>query len=130
MQPENETGRGRILIVDDDRSQRELLRETVQKAGYRADTAEDGTSALELAAHDRYDFALLDFQMPGLNGIELFTTLHQSQPWLRAVIITAYGSLRTVYPAISAGVARVLPKPVDVAELLNVMADEINPQDE
>jgi DNA-binding NtrC family response regulator len=130
VQLENKAGRARILIVDDDRSQRELLRDTVQRAGYQADTAEDGASALQLAARDRYDFALLDFQMPGLNGIELFTTLHQSQPWLRAVIITAYGSLHTVYPAVCAGVARVLPKPVDPAELLSVMDDEIQPQRE
>jgi DNA-binding NtrC family response regulator len=121
--------RARILIVDDDRAQRELLLRTVTAAGYGADSAENGAQAIQLAALGRYDFALLDFQMPGLNGIELFTALRESQPWMRGVIITAYGSLRTVYPAICAGVARLLPKPVDVGELLVIIEEETSGAD-
>jgi DNA-binding NtrC family response regulator len=115
-----------VLVVDDDRIQRELLLHAVQSAGYEADTAADGAEAIRLAAGRRYDMVLLDFQMPGLNGVELFSKLQAAQPWLRGLLVTAYGSIRTIYPAVCVGLSRVLAKPVDVEELLQVMADEMN----
>ncbi len=116
------TGSAHVLIVDDDRAQREILSRALKGAGYHTDSASEGRAALNLSAQQRYDVACLDYQMPGLNGIDLFSLLRERQPWLRAVLITAYGSIETVYPAMDVGMTRVLPKPVDVSELLNVVS--------
>ncbi len=119
------TGNAHVLIVDDDRVQRELLSRALRGAGYHTDSAAEGESALKLTSKQRYDIACLDYQMPGLNGIELFTALREKQPWLRAFLITAFGSLETVYPAVDVGMTHVMPKPVDVSELLNLVAAEL-----
>jgi CheY-like chemotaxis protein len=108
----------RLLVVDDDQTQRMLLTRLLSAAGYVVDEAANGDEALDLASENEYSLALLDYQMPGLNGVSLFAELHRRQPWIKGLLITAYGSLHTVYPAISAGIEHVLSKPVEVRDLL------------
>lgn len=110
-----------VLIVDDDRLQRKLLTQQLVGLGYEVDFAADGEQALKLAETNRYDLVLLDYQMPGLNGVEVFTKLRDMQPEIRGVLVTAYASINTVFPAVGVGVAHVVAKPVDVGELRAVL---------
>jgi CheY-like chemotaxis protein len=89
--------------------------------GYEVDIASDGEAALDLLGDHPYDLVVLDYQMPGMNGVELFRAARQVQPELVGVFLTAYADISTIFPAMDAGVERVLAKPVDSRELLPVV---------
>ena len=111
----------RLLIVDDMEASRLILAQILRLHGYQVDTAEGGASALELAREHTYHLAILDYRMPQMNGVELFEKLRQIQPDVVGIFLTGYPTVDTVYPAISSGIERVLAKPVDVEELLDVV---------
>jgi CheY-like chemotaxis protein len=112
-----------MLIVDDDRAQRNLVAQILADRGYDVDTASNGFEALELASRRPYELAVLDYQMPGMDGVELFQRLKELHPDIVGIFVTAYTTLDTVYPAITAGVERVLAKPVDAAELVQAVEE-------
>jgi DNA-binding response OmpR family regulator len=117
----------KILVVDDDRSNCDLVSRLLAQQGYDCDVALDGEAALELVAETPYALAVLDYQMPGMNGVELFRRVRELQPDLLGVFLTAYPSINTVFPAIDAGVERVLAKPANARELVAVVEDMIGP---
>ena len=73
-----------------------------------------------LKAND-YGVALLDYQMPGMNGVEVYEQAKDVRPDLVGVFLTGFATIDSVFPAINAGAARVLSKPVDFAELVGVL---------
>lgn len=107
----------RLLVVDDDRSNCALVSKSLTEAGYAVDVAYEGIGALKLVELNRYALAVLDYQMPGMDGVELYQRIREISPATIGVFLTAFTTLDTVYPAISAGVERVLPKPVQLEEL-------------
>lgn len=113
----------RVIVVDDDRSTAHLVAKLLADRGYDVDQAIDGSAALELIKREPYALAVLDYQMPGMNGIEVFREARKSQPDLLGVFLTAYTKIDTVFPAINAGVERVLAKPVSVGDLLPVVEE-------
>jgi len=108
----------RVLVVDDDRGNCEVVARLLAERGYQVDTACDGESALDLINQFAYQLAVLDYQMPGMNGVELFRRARGIRPEMKGVFLTAYTSINTVFPAIEAGVERVLAKPADARELI------------
>lgn len=113
----------RILVVDDDHRKCEFLAATLSREGYGVDTALDGKAALGLAAERPYALALLDFRMPDMNGDEVYRRITASQPELIGIFLTGYPTLDTVFPAVQAGAARVLAKPVDAVEVTQLVAE-------
>lgn len=107
----------RLLVVDDDRTCRDTVRKLLETRGYEIDTASCGTEALEMVAARPYALAVLDYQMPGMNGVELYQKIREVRGDMVAIFLTAFTTLDTVYPAIAAGVERVLAKPVRADEL-------------
>jgi DNA-binding response OmpR family regulator len=89
--------------------------------GFSVDVACDGAVALDLLGQNDYAIAVLDYQMPGMDGVELFRRAREVRPDLKGVFLTAFPNINTVFPAIEAGVERVLAKPADVRELIPVM---------
>ncbi len=120
----------RVLVVDDDRSNAELVSRTLASRGYAVDTAPDGTAALQLVKQHEYQLAVVDYQMPGMNGVELFRHAREIQPDLFGVFLTAYANINTVFPAIDAGAERVLSKPLNCEELLRLTKELIGDGDE
>ncbi len=110
----------RVLVVDDDRSNSEIVSRVLAAHGYQVDIAGDGQAALELVKQHPYRLAVVDYQMPGMNGVELFRRAREVQPQLRGVFLTAYANINTVFPAIEAGVERVLAKPLNSRELIQI----------
>ena len=106
-----------ILIVDDDPDACDLLRKLLQARGYQADTAYDGPSAVESAQERQYTLAIIDYQMPGMNGVELFRRLHAMQPDMTGVFLTAHTTIDVIFPAMCEGIYRILSKPIDLDEL-------------
>ncbi len=109
----------KILIVDDEPKQRELIAGFLSKKGYQVSTADSGESALEQYHNFFSSLALLDIKMPGMNGIELLIKLKEINPFIQVIMLTAFGSVDTAVEAMKAGAFDYLTKPVeDLGELL------------
>jgi DNA-binding response OmpR family regulator len=104
---------GRILIVDDNASNRDLLSRRLAREGYRVTTAEDAAAAFARIAHDAFDLVLLDLMMPGISGFEALCRL-KSEPSTRhipVIMISALDELDSAVRCIEAGAEDYLPKP-------------------
>ena len=97
-----------ILVVEDDRRTREYLATILSVKGWRVDTAQDGQTAVELAQETRYDAMVLDYRLPEMDGAEICRRIRQAQPEVRAVFVTGFPTIDTVFPAMVAGGDRVL----------------------
>ncbi|MCE9548543.1 MAG: response regulator [Planctomycetia bacterium] len=113
----------RILAVDDDHSTRLIVSKLLADRGYEVDSASDGPQALQMVRQRPYDLVILDYAMPLMNGVELFQHIHKLRPEMVGIFLTAHTRVDTVFPAVDAGVARVLSKPVDGKELLTVVGN-------
>ena len=111
-----------ILLVDDNLDSCQTAAKLIRLAGdYETDIAQDGFTALELIERKHYALAIIDYQMPDMNGVELFRRMRQIRPKMKAIFVTGYATLDVIYPAIDAGILRVLAKPVDFEELIPVI---------
>ena len=115
----------RILVVDDEPKTCAYIARVLRQRNWQVDTACDGASALELVGRSRYDAAVLDYRMPDMNGAELCRAIDQRQPGIPKILLTGYPTIDTVYPAVQAGIDRVLAKPVNLEELVGVVESQI-----
>ena len=115
---------GYILIADDDRALCENLYETLVDYGYRVAMACSPHDAIREAERRPFDILLLDLKMPGLNGLEVYRRVKQFQPNLVTILMTGYAEEMNemIDQAISESVYTMLPKPIDVKQLLDLMA--------
>jgi two-component system NtrC family response regulator len=107
-----------ILIVEDERSQREMLRDFLRKEGHRVDEAENGVGAIQLIQTNHYNLVLLDYKMPGSSGLDVLRQAKQLNPELDVVIVTAYGTIEIAVGAMKAGALDYITKPIQLEELL------------
>lgn len=117
----------KILVVDDDRGNCVMLSKVLSQRGYDVDIAYDGLKALELVRENSYNVAILDYEMPGMNGVELYERLTADHPEVVGIMLTGFATINTVFPAIGAGMDRVLAKPVDFDELIPLIEKSRNP---
>ncbi len=107
----------RILVVDDEELQREMLGGFLQKEGFSVSLADSGENALKLCQDDFFEVALIDLKMPGMDGIELLSRLKEINPEIQVIVITAHGSIETAVEAMRKGAFHYVNKPVDLEEL-------------
>ncbi len=107
-----------ILLVDDDKDTCASMSDIFLDLDYTVDMAYDGPGALELSGRHQYHLALLDFNMPGMDGLELCRRLKKSQPSVVVLLITAFSSIATTGAAADAGVRCSLLKPVNFSVLM------------
>lgn len=115
-----------VLLVDDDKDTCASMSDIFLDIGYTVDMAYDGKGALKLSGRHHYRLGLLDFKMPGMDGLELCRGLKTSQPSIVVVLITAFSSFATTTAAAVAGVRCSLLKPVDFSVLMPLMAEVLN----
>lgn len=108
---------GTILIVDDDRDNRELLAETLGKTGYDMMLAASGEEACEKAEAQDFGLILSDIQMGAISGIELLKWFRKQCPDTPVVLLTAFGSVETAIDAMKHGAFDYLTKPINLSEL-------------
>jgi CheY-like chemotaxis protein len=116
----------RILIVDDDEDIRSNMSDILGDMGYCTSVAADGPEALELLAKSSYDIALLDLRMAGMDGLELYRTIHSLYPETEAFLISAYTGDGVAEEAVRSGILRVFRKPLDVAELIRTIDEALH----
>ncbi len=110
----------RILLVDDDPTVRDSLKDVLLAEGYLIVPAEDGQQALDLANESAVDLVLLDLSMPVKNGWDTFEQLTREHPFIPVIIVTARPN--QLFTALGAGAGALLEKPMDIRTLLQTMA--------
>src|SRR5438067_4845727 len=111
-----------ILLVDDDPDLLKLISLRLTSAGYRVRTAESGETALGAIAVARPAVVVSDLRMPGIDGMQLFESVHRQHPALPIIILTAHGTIPDAVNATQRGVFGFLTKPFDSQELLQKVA--------
>ncbi|MGB5985432.1 MAG: sigma-54 dependent transcriptional regulator, partial [Desulfobacterales bacterium] len=110
-----------ILIIDDDDQLRESFARLLREDDHQVLDATSGESGIDLARRTPPDLAIVDFRLPGINGLETFRALHRQDPKLPVVMMTAYGTTDTVIEAIKDGVFDFILKPFDIPVMLDVI---------
>lgn len=110
-----------ILVVDDDHAASSALVALINGRGLPADAAGDLATAMALVAQRNYALAVLDYEMPEVNGLELFARLRQVRADLTGVLFTGVVTPALLKRAMDAGISRVLWKPAELEELLAIV---------
>ena len=116
----------RILIVDDEMVVRDSLARWFESEDFEVMTAPSASAALEQLARDRFDLALVDIKMPGVDGIELQQRLLQADPDLPVIIMTGYASVETAVKALKAGAYDYITKPFDPDDLVHLVKNAVS----
>jgi DNA-binding NtrC family response regulator len=109
---------GLVLIIDDEAEIRESLQTLLELEGYEVETASTGNDGLASAGDRPFDLVLLDLALPDKNGLTVLAELHERDPQLPVIVITAYGTVDNAVRATQAGAANFIQKPWDNDKLL------------
>ena len=113
----------RILVVDDERSMRELLAIVLRREGYEVLLAENGRSAVESLARQPVDLLISDIKMPDMSGVEVLKAAKKIDQDILGIMITAFASTETAVEAMRLGACDYLSKPFDI-DLLKMKVRE------
>jgi DNA-binding NtrC family response regulator len=117
-------GKLSTLVVEDGRSQREILRDFLRDEGYDVVEAENGDKAIEAVKNGYFDLVLLDYKMPGKDGMTVLEEVKDINTEIDVIMMTAYGSVDTAVRAMKAGAADYITKPIELEEL-RILIDRI-----
>ena len=112
----------KVLVVDDDRSHRFMLKSMFTDWGWDVEEADDGTTAVAAVEERFYDAILMDVRMAKMDGMEALRRIHAFNPAIPVVIMTAYSSVDSAVEAIKIGAHDYLTKPLDFERLRLTMA--------
>lgn len=108
----------KILVVDDEKMQREMLGDFLKKQGYEVTSAQNGNEALTRFSELPFQLVLVDHLMPDMTGDMVLEKMKAVNPLVRSIMITAYGSVDTAVKVMKLGADDFLEKPVDLMQLL------------
>lgn len=108
----------KILVIDDERSIRNLMQEILEDEGHSVDVAEDGAKGVEMADKEKYDVIFCDIKMPNLSGEEVLDTLHEKGIETPVIMISGHGDIDTAVSCIKKGAFDFLSKPLDLNRIL------------
>ncbi|MFA6284677.1 MAG: sigma-54 dependent transcriptional regulator [Desulfurivibrionaceae bacterium] len=115
-----------ILVVDDDKTHRIMLKAMLKQWGWQIEEADDGTTAIEAVHSTPFDAILMDVRMTKLDGIEALRRIHAYNPAIPVIIMTAYSSVDAAVEAIKIGAHDYLTKPLDFDRLKLTMAHALD----
>jgi DNA-binding NtrC family response regulator len=111
-----------ILVVDDEKNQREILETILSGEGYDVTTASSGEAAMKFVADRHFDLVLTDLQMTGMSGLELLKELTDFDKSIIVILLTAHGTIDSAVDALRLGAFEYLQKPYDSEKLLDTVA--------
>lgn len=115
-----EAAKQRLLVVDDDEMNLDMLARRLERQGYQVERAANGPQALQFLRQERMDLVLLDHQMPHLTGLDVLriVRLRHSAADLPVIMVTAASDPKTVRDAVALGANDYVTKPLDFAVVL------------
>lgn len=119
-----------ILIVDDDETIRQTLKEIFESEHYSVDTAKIGKEAIEKSKTKFYNMALLDIKLPDMEGTKLLETIHDTMPKMIKIMVTGYPSLKNAVSALNMGADGYLMKPINPKRMLKFVKEKLKEQEE
>jgi DNA-binding NtrC family response regulator len=108
----------KILVIDDERSIRNTLKEILEFEGHTIATAEDGKQGLDMALNDSYDAIFCDIKMPNMDGLEVLSALADSENEAPIIMISGHGDIDTAVDCIKKGAYDFIQKPLDLNRIL------------
>jgi two-component system response regulator PilR (NtrC family) len=120
------TSQAQLLIVDDERSMRELLEYMLSKEGYQLQLAENGTKAVEIIQDQDFDLILCDIRLGDITGLEVLRAAKKRRPQTVVIMISAYATTETAVEAMNDGAYDYVPKPFDNDELKQTIANALD----
>jgi nitrogen regulation protein NR(I) len=117
---------GHILVVDDDPQLRQSFEKLLTAEGHRVRTASSGEAALEMVRAAAPDLVIMDVRLPGKSGLETFRSLHETEPKLPVIIMTAYGTTETAIEATKLGAFEYVLKPFEIPDILALIAQALD----
>ena len=108
----------KILVIDDERSIRNTLKDILEYEKYEVDLAEDGKKGIDKVKQAEYDIVLCDIKMPGIDGIEVLEQLQELSSDTPVVMISGHGNIDTAVESIKKGAYDFIEKPLDLNRLL------------
>ncbi|MGI8669272.1 MAG: sigma-54-dependent transcriptional regulator [Aridibacter sp.] len=115
-----------ILVVDDEKGQREILEMILSGEGYDVTTASSGEAAMKFVADRHFDLVLTDLKMTGMSGLDLLKELTDFDKSIIVLLLTAHGSVDSAVDALRLGAFDYLQKPYDSEKLLETISRALN----
>jgi DNA-binding NtrC family response regulator len=119
----------KILVIDDERSIRNTLKEVLEYENHEIDTAVDGPEGIEMFAKEKYELVLCDIKMPNMDGIEVLEKLYEMPGNAPIVMISGHGNIDTAVEAIKKGAFDFIEKPLDLNRLLITIRNALERKD-
>jgi DNA-binding NtrC family response regulator len=113
----------KLLIVDDEVQFLDSIAQRLELRGFDVTKASRGEDAIQAARTDKFDLAILDLKMPGIDGKELLGILKQEHKFLEVIMLTGHGSMESAVECTKLGAFGYLPKPYELDHLLEVLKD-------
>jgi signal transduction histidine kinase/CheY-like chemotaxis protein len=113
----------RVLLVEDNEVNREVVGEMIRRLGHNVDVAVDGEEALAMLARDRFDVVFMDVQLPGIDGLEATRRFRAAGGTTPVIALTAHSTRSDAESCLAAGMKSVIVKPVDADRLAQVIGE-------
>jgi len=110
-----------VLVFDNQPETRKMVREILEKSGFRVSEAEDGEQAVTMAGEKRYDVILMDAVMPGIAGFDACEKIVKEDPDAKVIFLAPHSAVGWVRQAFSAGAFSLLKKPIDPEDMISLM---------
>ena len=108
----------KILLVDDEVAQTDLMQNFLQKKGYQVSALQDPEKAVPMIRNQEFDLLIADYSMPKMNGLELIKTIREIDPMIGLIMISAHHNIETAVKVIKVGASDYITKPINLDELL------------
>ena len=107
----------KVLLVDDEKEFLEIMSERMEARGMKVTTADNAEQALALIEKESFDAIVMDFQMPGMDGMEALKSIKGNRPELQIILLTGYATVEKTVEAMKVGATDFLEKPADIEAL-------------
>ena len=121
--------KNRILIVDDDEAVLKSIGDYLALKGYDVDTAKTGAEAIEKSKKNFFNLAILDIRLPDMDGTELLTKIHDTEPKIIKVMLTGYPNSENAIDSVNRGADAYLVKPAPLEKVLKLIEQKLAEQD-
>jgi two-component system, NtrC family, nitrogen regulation response regulator NtrX len=118
-----------ILVIDDEKSIRNTLKDILEYENHQVDLAEDGQKGLEFIQQNHFDVILCDIKMPEMDGIEVLSQIVQINPESPVIMISGHGNIDTAVESIKKGAYDFIEKPLDLNRLLVTIKNALEKKD-